>query len=200
LRSAAAIGCRFDAEILGAVIGDDGRLDRRLAALQQLGLLQAGDGPRAFVFKHALVRDALYDSLLAAPRAALHLRIASAIERRSSDRRIEAAEIVAGRWRTAHGVGKVSNARSRAAETSAGTHCLKEAERHFALALEVAATFPFVQGHDGRPSLATFARSASAVPDKKREEAQRKGHASGPAWSVAGLGWLDSSPERAFSP
>jgi class 3 adenylate cyclase len=190
LRSAAAIGCRFDADILGAVIGDDGRLDRRLAALQQLGLLQAGDGPRAFVFKHALVRDALYDSLLAAPRAALHLRIASAIERRSSDRRIEAAEIVAGRWRTAHGDGRASNARSRATATSSGPHRLKEAERHFALALQVAATFPLGPMTRGSTSLAALAR-AMAVPDEKTEEAQRNGRASGSAWSVAGLGWLD---------
>jgi|HubBroStandDraft_1064217.scaffolds.fasta_scaffold17189_3 class 3 adenylate cyclase/RecA/RadA recombinase len=190
LRSAAAIGYRFDADILGAVIGDDGGLDRRLAALQQLGLLQAGDGPRAFVFKHALVRDALYDSLLAAPRAALHLRIGSAIERRSSDRRIEAAEIVAGRWRTAHGAGKASSVRNRAAATRAGTHCLKEAERHFALALQVAATFPFGPTTRGSTSLAAPVR-AVAVPEEKTEEAQRNGRASGSTWSMAGLGWLD---------
>jgi class 3 adenylate cyclase len=167
LRSAAAIGYRFDADILGAVIGDDGRLDRRLAALQQLGLLQAGDGPRAFVFKHALVRDVLYDSLLAAPRAALHLRIASAIERRSSDRRIDAAEIVAGRWRTAHSAGKTSRARSRVAEASNGPHRLKEAERHFALALEIAATFPFGPMTRGSTSL--------AAPGTCRGRARRKG-------------------------
>jgi len=127
--------------------------------------------------------------LLAAARAALHLRIASAIERRSSDRRIEAAEIVAGRWRTAHGAGKASNARGRAAETSAGTHCLKEAERQFALALEVAATFPLGPMTRGSTSLAALARLAAA-PDEKRE-----GDASGPAWSVAGLAWLDNSPD-----
>ena len=35
-----------------------------------------------YSFKHALVRDALYQSLLTAPRTSLHLRIAEEIERK----------------------------------------------------------------------------------------------------------------------
>src|SRR5262249_53543961 len=48
-----------------------------------------------FAFKHVLVRDALYSGLLSAARAALHLRIAREIERRSADRLVEAAETLA---------------------------------------------------------------------------------------------------------
>jgi len=45
-----------------------------------------------FSFKHALVRDALYKSLLQEPRSAFHLAIASEIEQRSPTRLAEVAE------------------------------------------------------------------------------------------------------------
>ena len=52
---------------------------------------KAGD----YSFKHALVRDALYQSLLSEPRTALHLKIAEEIERRSGNRLTEVAEVLA---------------------------------------------------------------------------------------------------------
>jgi class 3 adenylate cyclase len=91
LRAAAVIGCPFDTHILSAVIGDDGRVARRLAVLAELHLLQQGETPGALVFTHPLMRDMLYENLLAPQRAALHLKIAAAIERRGGDRRIEVA-------------------------------------------------------------------------------------------------------------
>ena len=48
-----------------------------------------------YAFKHALVRDALYQSLLTEPRTALHLKIAEEIERRSGNRLTEVAEVLA---------------------------------------------------------------------------------------------------------
>jgi predicted ATPase len=48
-----------------------------------------------YVFKHALVRDALYQSLLTEKRISLHLRIANEIERRSGNRLTEVAEVLA---------------------------------------------------------------------------------------------------------
>jgi predicted ATPase len=44
-------------------------------------LFQQGTPPHAtYLFKHALVRDAAYGTLLREPRRALHARIAEAIE------------------------------------------------------------------------------------------------------------------------
>ena len=48
-----------------------------------------------YLFKHALVRDALYQSLLSEVRAALHLKIAEEIERRSDNSLNEVAEVLA---------------------------------------------------------------------------------------------------------
>jgi class 3 adenylate cyclase len=86
LRVAAVIGRRFNVEILAAVVGDEGDLGKRLAALEAQDLLRRDDAPRDFAFRHALLRDVLYDSLLGADRAALHLRIAAEIEHRNTGR------------------------------------------------------------------------------------------------------------------
>ena len=48
-----------------------------------------------YLFKHALVRDALYESLLTDARKSLHLKIAGEIERRSGNRLNEVAEVLA---------------------------------------------------------------------------------------------------------
>ena len=82
LRQASVIGRAFDRRLLEA-LDDDGReLDASLAALEERGLIERGaaSAPRAFVFKHALVQEAAYDSLLLKERRDLHGRVAAAIE------------------------------------------------------------------------------------------------------------------------
>ena len=79
----ACIGREFDHELLAAVVlmpaaGLAAALDRLVAA----GLIfRRGPPPAAtYVFKHALVRDAAYESLLKRSRLELHARIATSIE------------------------------------------------------------------------------------------------------------------------
>ncbi len=75
------------------MIGGD--IDARLAAMQALDLVHPEGKSGDYAFKHALVRDALYQSLLTGPRAALHLKIAEEIERRSGNRLAEVVETLA---------------------------------------------------------------------------------------------------------
>jgi predicted ATPase len=79
----AAIGREFSHALLAAVVRDTGpepgsALDRLIAA----GLLfRQGVPPHAtYLFKHALVRDAAYGTLLREPRRAFHARIAETLE------------------------------------------------------------------------------------------------------------------------
>jgi class 3 adenylate cyclase/predicted ATPase len=79
----AAIGREFSHALLAAVVGKPevelgSALDRLIAA----GLLsRQGMPPHAtYLFKHALVQDAAYGTLLREPRRTLHARIAEAIE------------------------------------------------------------------------------------------------------------------------
>ena len=63
--------------------------------MEALDLIHRAEGSRDYIFKHALVRDALYDGLLSGPRASLHLKVAEELERRASNRLTEIAEILA---------------------------------------------------------------------------------------------------------
>ena len=63
--------------------------------MQALDLVHIDGRSTDYVFKHALVRDALYESLLTERRQELHARIAEEIEHRSGNRLAEVAEILA---------------------------------------------------------------------------------------------------------
>jgi class 3 adenylate cyclase/tetratricopeptide (TPR) repeat protein len=81
----AAIGREFSYELLAAVAPHPKpELDQALAQLTASGLaFQQGTPPDAvYTFKHALVQDAAYDSLLRARRQQLHGKIAKVIEER----------------------------------------------------------------------------------------------------------------------
>ena len=79
----ASIGREFSYELLAAVVRKpEAELNSALDRLIQAGLLfRQGIPPHAtYLFKHALVQDAAYGTLLREPRRALHARIAEAIE------------------------------------------------------------------------------------------------------------------------
>src|SRR5262249_12577108 len=81
----AAIGREFSWELIAAVAPHAKlRLEAALAHLTASGLaFQQGTPPDAvYTFKHALVQDAAYDSLLRQRRQGLHAKIAKVIEER----------------------------------------------------------------------------------------------------------------------
>ena len=94
LQAASVIGRQFDSQVLAAVIGEPD-VDVRLAAMGELDLVRPEGKSTDYVFKHALVRDALYQSLLTEARKSMHLKIAEEIERRSDNRVAEVAEVLA---------------------------------------------------------------------------------------------------------
>ncbi len=87
-QEAAAIGRDVDFELLAAISGHaEAELVEGLSRLVASGLmLQRGILPAAsFSFKHALMQDAAYSTLMRARRQVLHARIADAYENRFSD-------------------------------------------------------------------------------------------------------------------
>jgi class 3 adenylate cyclase/tetratricopeptide (TPR) repeat protein len=81
----AAIGRRFSYELLAAVADQpEATLRRTLRELTLSGLVErSGVAPASrYLFKHALIRDAAYDSLLKRERQALHGQIATALRER----------------------------------------------------------------------------------------------------------------------
>jgi class 3 adenylate cyclase/tetratricopeptide (TPR) repeat protein len=84
----AAIGREFSHALLAAVVGrPEAELGSAIDGLVAAGLLfRQGMPPNAsYMFKHALVQDAAYGTLLRKPRAALHARIAETLESRFAD-------------------------------------------------------------------------------------------------------------------
>jgi predicted ATPase len=84
----AAIGREFSYPLLAAVARrPDGELAPALDRLIQSGLLfRQGAPPHAlYLFKHALVQDAAYGTLLREPRRALHARIAEMLKNQSAE-------------------------------------------------------------------------------------------------------------------
>jgi predicted ATPase len=84
----AAIGREFSHGLLAAVVPKpEAQLGASLDRLIRAGLLfRRGLPPHAtYLFKHALVQEAAYGTLLRQPRRALHARIADTIERQFPD-------------------------------------------------------------------------------------------------------------------
>jgi len=95
---AACIGRDFDEDVVRAVAGcPEPQLAAALGQLCLAGLIQRRGTPphHAYSFKHALVRDAAYATLLKSSRQQLHARIAQAIERLRPEIAVGQPEIVA---------------------------------------------------------------------------------------------------------
>ena len=95
---ASVIGRAFPLTLLAAIAShDEDTLERELRKLTQSGLVhRRGFGAQTrYSFKHALVRDAAYDSLLRRERQQVHLRIAAAMEeeRRAAGEGAQSEEI-----------------------------------------------------------------------------------------------------------
>ena len=95
---AAAIGREFSRSLLLAAAGcDAATLDAALAQLEasELVFRAHADADPRFVFKHALVQDAAYDSLLKSRRQAIHRRIAEVLIERFDEVAALQPEVVA---------------------------------------------------------------------------------------------------------
>jgi DNA-binding winged helix-turn-helix (wHTH) protein len=137
LQAAAVIGRRFRADILAKATDISG-IDDRLSAMEALDLIHADPAAGEFVFKHALVCDALYSGLLSAQRAALHLRIAREIEQRNSDNLIEVAEMLAYHFSRTDQTEKSVEYLALSGRKSFGVYSLEEAEHFLKSAITLA--------------------------------------------------------------
>jgi len=88
LRLAAVIGRTFYDRVLRTVARDAYDLDESLAELRALDLIRVESTvpELEYAFKHALTRDAVYESILHRRRAELHRRVATCIESLFDDR------------------------------------------------------------------------------------------------------------------
>jgi predicted ATPase len=135
LQAAAVIGRRFDPDPVSAVCGASGSLEASFAATETLDLIQRAEGADDYVFKHALVRDAVYNGLLSAPRSALHLKVAEQLERRNANRLGEIAETLAHHYAATTRADKAFAYLLMAGDKSLDVYSISAAEHYYREAL-----------------------------------------------------------------
>jgi TOMM system kinase/cyclase fusion protein len=141
----AVLGREFTYELIRAVSPlDEATLQRELAALAESGLLfQRGAPPQAtYVFKHALIQDAAYQSLLKSVRQQFHQQTAKALVEQFPETAQNSPELLAHHYTeaglTASAIPYWQQAAQRAIHRSANL----EAIAHLGRALELLATQP----------------------------------------------------------
>jgi predicted ATPase len=141
----AAIGREFSHALLGAVARKpEAELSSALDRLIASGLLfRQGVPPHAtYLFKHALVQDAAYGTLLREPRRALHARIAETIESSFADIAENQPELLARHCTEAGLIQKAASQWGKAGQRSLERSALVEAAEQLTHALTQIDTLP----------------------------------------------------------
>ena len=137
MQVAATIGRHFDRGLLALVMESDDDLDARLERLQAQDMIHPGPEASRFAFKHILLRDTLYQTLLTDQKARLHLKIAQALERRSEGRLPEIADTLAHHYALTDRHDLAFTYLAMAGTKSLGIYSLDEADRYFRSALSL---------------------------------------------------------------
>jgi class 3 adenylate cyclase/tetratricopeptide (TPR) repeat protein len=137
----AVIGRRFSYDVIKTVTAyDDGRLQQELGQLVSAELLyQRGLFPRStYMFKHALVKDIAYESLLRRRREDLHGIIGDAIEVLEGEQADEQAAILAYHFARSRHRDKAIRYLLQAGDQSTRLHAVAEASTSYGHALALA--------------------------------------------------------------
>jgi DNA-binding CsgD family transcriptional regulator/tetratricopeptide (TPR) repeat protein len=146
VRAAAVAGRRVSDQMLGCVVGlDRETYDAALRSAVERNVIVAG--PDGYVFRHALLAEAVYDDLLPGERVRLHAAYADALA--SGSVTGTAAEL-ARHARAAHQRAVALRASVRAGDEAMAVGGPDEAARHYELALELLrdGDEPLVDGAD----------------------------------------------------
>jgi predicted ATPase len=140
-----ALGREFSHALLAAVVGEpEAELGAALDRLIAAGLLfRQGVPPHAtYLFKHALVRDAAYGTLLRDGRRALHARIADILERQFAEISDRQPELLARHYAEAGLSEKAARLWGKAGTQSLERSALVEAIEQISRALALIAMLP----------------------------------------------------------
>jgi len=142
---AATIGAEFSYDVLRAVSRlDEPVLKAQVERLVAAGLVRRDEKamPPAYAFKHALVRDTAYQSLLSRARRASHERIAAVFCDQFADIARNQPELIAHHCTEAGLTQRAVDLWQKAGLRSAERYELPEATRHLRKGLEVLAALP----------------------------------------------------------
>jgi class 3 adenylate cyclase/predicted ATPase len=149
----AVIGREFSFELLSAIAGQNApSLELALAELVRAGLLfSRGVAPEAtYTFKHALVQNAAYETLLRSRRQELHARVVRAYEDQFPEQTELQPELLAHHCTQAGLAEKAIEYWERAGQRAVHRSAATEATAHFTKALTLLAHLPEGEQRDRR--------------------------------------------------
>lgn len=139
-QAGAVIGREFPLRLLAAVLPQMSpqRLDEAVQELVRAELVfrRGAAAEAVYSFKHALVRDAAYHSLLRSQRGLRHAQVAQAIERLYADRIEEHLDRLGEHWFAAEAWDKAADHLTRAGQRAASAAAFEEAAALFDRALQ----------------------------------------------------------------
>jgi predicted ATPase/class 3 adenylate cyclase len=144
-QTAATIGREFSHELLAAVsTASDNELEDALVQLTDAELVfRRGTSPQAsYIFKHALIREAAYESLLKSKRHELHGRIAKVLQAQFSETAAAQPELLAHHFTEAGFIEEAIGYWQQAGEQAIQRSANVEAISHLTTALEHLKTLP----------------------------------------------------------
>ena len=162
LRIASAAGQRVDPDLLAAATAmeqTDIYSALREAVGHQILVLETANGKERYAFRHALVREAVYDDLLPGERVRLHATFARSLETLDPDRAME----IADHWYAARDVPRALAAAMAAGRAAERSYAYPEALAQYERILELwdlVADAGAVVGHDRIDVLGWAARTA----------------------------------------
>jgi predicted ATPase len=145
LQRAAVIGRTFWDGLIRALTNVEGeaeRVDDHLSALRERGLIyqlerSSIEGHQEYLFKHALVRDAAYETVLLKHRQIYHSQVAAWIEVNAGERLEEHLTLIASHYADGGQPDLAGDWALRAGERAASQYSMKEAKDLFEKALSM---------------------------------------------------------------
>ena len=139
LKLASVIGRNFFYKILADTATAIEGIDEKLFYLKEIQLIKEKDRREEleYLFKHALARDAIYDSILLAKKKEMHLQVARSIETVFKGRLSEFYGVLAMHYGVAEDLQKVEEYLIKAGEEALKTAASTEAIHYYREALEI---------------------------------------------------------------
>ena len=142
---AACIGRQFSYDLMARIVAPgDGPLDQALDILTEAGMVYRRGAPPDFtyIFKHALVQDAAYDSLCDERPRRLHARIAQTLEQDFPDRVANEPEVLARHYTESNNPAAAIPCWREAGKLAGHRVALREASHHFEQGLSLIEQLP----------------------------------------------------------
>jgi class 3 adenylate cyclase/tetratricopeptide (TPR) repeat protein len=204
---ASVIGRQFVARLLERVAGLTGKLEGLLLELKALEIIyEQGLIPEpSYIFKHAVIQDVAYNSLLLQRRKELHRAVGAAIEELYRDRLAEHYAELAYHFTRAEDWPKSMQYSSLAGEQSENSFANSEAIEHFARALDAASKTSLTAGavladlHAKRAAvLSVMGKHEEAFDEYARglDHARTADDPGQEARVLLGLGWAQYNAHR----